>query len=386
MDGYLYFIIRGEDAQAPIDQSIYVKIGRTGNPARRISNYNAAYIGDRPPVYYRLLKVENQVAEEVNALSVFEKNRVRKGGSEILSEVVLITKEAVDGYQPLCRSPIAIDPVSLPRLEETYAAEPRVIEHTPKKRRGRPPKQTTSPMSAMGTQESVETESGSGGSVQLSERAIAEKIHVEMTKKAYYAFCRTNTSILLNALRRFRTRTPGNKIWISDAQDANLIAEHLRFTGQALLFTNEWAEDKISKGIQDAINQGNRPDLVILVLDRREGGMIPHTEKLWDVCDCIVSGALQPPSCDQRDICIATYHPNLLIFSTGGPPLLQDSDWNVLLPRLPTGTNTILASPTTVNYLIDQLCPQLPEPPQILPIQEVAKALVSHGSMRVNPI
>jgi hypothetical protein len=141
MEGYLYFIIRGEDVLAERDQPIHVKIGRTGDPGRRISNYNAAYVGDRPPVYYRLLKVKDQFKEEVHALSVFEENRVKKGGSNVLSEVVLTTKEAVDDYHPLCRSAIAVDPLSLPRLEEVYARELRVVdphgvEHSSKKRRG----------------------------------------------------------------------------------------------------------------------------------------------------------------------------------------------------------------------------------------------------------
>jgi hypothetical protein len=146
------------------DQDIYVKIGRTGNPTRRLSNYNAAYIGDRPPIYYRLLKVRDQVSEELHALTVFEGNRVVKTGCTNLSEVVLTTKELVDGYQPLCHSAIDVDLVSLPRVEEAYAAEPSVPEHIPKKTSGRPPKQEAGPAPAVGSREYVETDSDSESS------------------------------------------------------------------------------------------------------------------------------------------------------------------------------------------------------------------------------
>jgi hypothetical protein len=123
MRGFLYFIVQARDLYKPDDIFIYMKIGKTSNPARRLSNYDVHYIGVDPPVYYLLWEVEDCNVEENLALAWFMRNRVKKPGRVGLSEVILTTKESVIRYRPSCPSAVLMDPDNPPRPEARYDAK-----------------------------------------------------------------------------------------------------------------------------------------------------------------------------------------------------------------------------------------------------------------------
>jgi superfamily II DNA or RNA helicase len=132
MQGYLYFVINGSDKEAPEDQQIFIKIGRTKSPMDRISQYITHTLGDVIPQYYKVWRVENDTTAEVDALEFFKDKRIKKGTSTILSEVMKATKAEVDAYKPKDPTAKAIAPHTMMPSEqysERVEAITRFEEH-----------------------------------------------------------------------------------------------------------------------------------------------------------------------------------------------------------------------------------------------------------------
>jgi len=130
--GYLYFIIRSEDMQAPDDATIFIKVGMTKDPRNRISNYITHHVGDSPPIYYKIWQVVNEKLEESLALAHFDEQRITKAGSSSKSEVIRATKAQVEAYSPRDPEKRAIAPHTMLPAEiyvVKYDAAQRFEEH-----------------------------------------------------------------------------------------------------------------------------------------------------------------------------------------------------------------------------------------------------------------
>lgn len=121
--GYLYFIIRNEDAQTPEDETIFIKVGMTKDPRSRISNYITHHIGEAPPIYYKIWQLRNEKLEESLALQHFEHRRVKKAGSTCPSEVIRATKAEIDAYSPQDHQKRAIAPHTMLPAEHYVAKQ-----------------------------------------------------------------------------------------------------------------------------------------------------------------------------------------------------------------------------------------------------------------------
>jgi hypothetical protein len=117
---YLYFIVNSQDhLDERKDEKIFIKIGKTIEPWKRISNYATHHIGDHPPAYYKIWKVADGGAEEKTALDRFKSNRVIKDGHQRRSEVVTTTKTKVDKYKPDDPDAKLVDPVTFKTVKQS---------------------------------------------------------------------------------------------------------------------------------------------------------------------------------------------------------------------------------------------------------------------------
>jgi superfamily II DNA or RNA helicase len=118
MQGYLYFIIRGEDRDVSDDENIYIKIGKTKSPMDRISQYITHHLGPVVPMFYKVWLVENDTSAEVEALEYFNSKRIAKGSSPKPTEVMFATKKDVERYRPRDITAKAIAPHTMMPSEQ----------------------------------------------------------------------------------------------------------------------------------------------------------------------------------------------------------------------------------------------------------------------------
>jgi hypothetical protein len=118
--------------QVSDDEMIFIKIGMTKDPRSRISNYITHHLGETPPVYYKIWQVQNEKAEEDQALRHFEERRVKKAGNVLPSEVIRATKAEIEAYSPQDPQKRAIAPHTMMPSERyiiRHDAAQRFEEH-----------------------------------------------------------------------------------------------------------------------------------------------------------------------------------------------------------------------------------------------------------------
>jgi hypothetical protein len=210
--------------------------------------------------------------------------------------------------------------------------------------------------------------------IRLSKKENAQKIRYERNKAAYDAFCRSNTYFIAKIHEALQDSGMSTKMWIPYVRNAELVADYYHQDKQALVYTNNWSGESIAKDMQESITAGNKPPLIILVLNRSAHDIIPHLPDIYKLSEYIVTGCLQYRRATRHDIPLSTWRPNVIIFATFNSTDLS-VDWTQLLAGSPTSTSHILANHTSYEQM-EHIAAEVPDLQVcVLPIHTIRRAL-----------